>query len=170
MPLTPDHDPAEDSAEPRVDAAVSALRALILASQEFRQAVANRVGVGVTDTVALSYLATDGPLGARELAERMGIASSSVTTVIDRLEAAGLARREQQPSDRRAITVVLTQAGSETVAWTRRWMQDAVHDLGEERWEVAAQVLESLASSLRGQIDALAAPGVAAPEIPNRRR
>lgn len=175
MPLLPDPPTApvrteHAVGEPSVEDAVTALRALILASQEFRQAVANRVGIGVTDTVAMSYLATEGPLGARDLADRMGIATSSVTTVIDRLELAGMARREPLSHDRRAIAVVLTDLGAETLGWTRQWMRAAVTDLGPERLASATDMLRSLAGSLRAQIDTLSGPDSAAPETPARRR
>jgi DNA-binding MarR family transcriptional regulator len=43
--------------------------------------------------------------------KRLGIASASVTALLDRLELAGLTRRERHPSDRRSVLVVLTPAG-----------------------------------------------------------
>lgn len=46
-----------------------------------------------------------------ELADRLGIAPRSVTTVIDALEEAGLVRREIDPHNRRAIRLYLTEQG-----------------------------------------------------------
>jgi DNA-binding MarR family transcriptional regulator len=46
-----------------------------------------------------------------ELADHLGIAPRSVTTVIDALEEAGLVRREIDPRNRRAIRLHLTDRG-----------------------------------------------------------
>jgi DNA-binding MarR family transcriptional regulator len=46
-----------------------------------------------------------------ELADHLGIAPRSVTTVIDALEKAGLVRREIDPKNRRAIRLHLTDRG-----------------------------------------------------------
>lgn len=46
-----------------------------------------------------------------ELADRLGIAPRSVTTVVDALEEAGLTRREIDPDNRRAIRLHLTERG-----------------------------------------------------------
>lgn len=53
------------------------------------------------------------PTGRRvsEIAERMIARDPDVTRLVDRLVAGGLARREPDPADRRAIRVELTGAG-----------------------------------------------------------
>jgi DNA-binding MarR family transcriptional regulator len=56
--------------------------------------------------------------GARpvELASRLGMTTGSVTALIDRLAARGLATRESDPDDRRSLQGVATAAGEEVVA------------------------------------------------------
>lgn len=73
----------------------------------FHTTVANRIGINPSDEKALSVLQRLGPLSASEIAEQTGLAASSVTTLIDRLEAKGLVRRERDPQDRRRLTIVL---------------------------------------------------------------
>jgi DNA-binding MarR family transcriptional regulator len=51
------------------------------------------------------------PLRMTELADRLGIAPRSVTTVVDALEEAGLVRREIDAHNRRAIRLHLTEHG-----------------------------------------------------------
>lgn len=46
-----------------------------------------------------------------DLAEAVLISKSGLTSLVDRIEKAGLVRREVPPDDRRAIDVVLTDAG-----------------------------------------------------------
>ncbi len=52
------------------------------------------------------------PVRMNELASRILSSKSGLTRVIDRMEEAGLVRRERPESDRRAIEVVLTPAGA----------------------------------------------------------
>jgi len=87
------------------------LRAVIVATDEYRRAMASALGVGVHEAAALGELLHQGPIPPSALVKRLGIASASVTALLDRLELAGLTRRERHPSDRRSVLVVLTPAG-----------------------------------------------------------
>ncbi|MGQ9928127.1 MAG: MarR family winged helix-turn-helix transcriptional regulator [Chloroflexaceae bacterium] len=49
-----------------------------------------------------------------DLSERLLVDKSTITRIIDRLESAGLVRREADPDDRRVQRVVLTGQGQET--------------------------------------------------------
>lgn len=52
----------------------------------------------------------------RELAHRLGLATSTVTRLVDRLEAAGLAERRAERPDRRSVLVGLTSGGREALS------------------------------------------------------
>ena len=67
--------------------------------------------------VALSE-APEGRLRLRELASRVVLSRSGLTRLVDRLEAAGLLRREPVPTDRRGAYAVLTPAGEATLRRT----------------------------------------------------
>ncbi|WP_269858161.1 MarR family winged helix-turn-helix transcriptional regulator [Streptomyces sp. RPT161] len=67
----------------------------------------------------LSALARTGPRSAAELGPDAGLDRSGVTRRASRLEAAGLIRREPDPTDRRASLLVLTDRGEHTVAELR---------------------------------------------------
>jgi DNA-binding MarR family transcriptional regulator len=54
-----------------------------------------------------------------ELAAAEAVAQPSMTTLVARLEARGLARREPDPDDRRAVRVAITDAGAEQLAALR---------------------------------------------------
>jgi DNA-binding MarR family transcriptional regulator len=58
----------------------------------------------------------DGESGWRltDLSERLLVDKSTITRIVDRLESAGLVRREADPDDRRVQRVVLTGQGQET--------------------------------------------------------
>jgi len=63
---------------------------------------------------ALSVLvAQDQPLSLSELAEKLTCVRSNVTQLVDRLEADGLVKRTDDPSDRRGVRAQVTKLGRE---------------------------------------------------------
>lgn len=73
----------------------------------FHQAVAERLGLNITDHKCLDYiLREEGGATAGELAQATGLTSGAITGVIDRLERAGFAKRHPDPKDRRKVIVV----------------------------------------------------------------
>jgi DNA-binding MarR family transcriptional regulator len=63
------------------------------------------------DVMAQLYDAPDNGLRMQELEERSLFTRSGLTRLVDRIEAAGLVRREPVPGDRRGVRVVLTSEG-----------------------------------------------------------
>jgi DNA-binding MarR family transcriptional regulator len=47
----------------------------------------------------------------KQLASHLGVATGTLTVMIDRLESQALVRRKQNPNDRRSYEIVLTEAG-----------------------------------------------------------
>ncbi|WP_297612319.1 MarR family winged helix-turn-helix transcriptional regulator [Nocardia sp.] len=74
----------------------------------------------------LSGLARTGPCSAADLAPDVGLDRSGVTRRATRLEAAGLVRREPDPSDRRATLLALTGEGERTVETLRERLADHI--------------------------------------------
>lgn len=93
-----------------------AIREMLQANEEATHSLARRLGVGVTDAVALDHLLSNPTgLGPTELGRRLSIRSASATTLVDRLQATGHARRVPHPSDRRRQTVVATEQAYQEV-------------------------------------------------------
>jgi DNA-binding MarR family transcriptional regulator len=72
-------------------------------------------GLSASTLSALSRLESGGPLRVTELSYREGLTQPGMTTLIHRLEDAGLAIREPDPSDGRAVRVTITPLGIERV-------------------------------------------------------
>lgn len=72
-----------------------------------------REGFPITwlDVLAQLYDTDDGGLRMQELEERSLFTRSGATRLVDRMEAAGLVRREAVPGDRRGVRVVMTPEG-----------------------------------------------------------
>ena len=138
----------DETTDPLADG-VAAIRDLNLAATAFRHALAAHYNVGVTDTHAMSYLAAYGPLGQAELAQRLSMSTSAVTSLLDRLEAAGVVARHAHPSDRRRIEVAVTDAGMRAVTDTRRRAQQVVAGVDPAELTIANRVMRELAEGLR---------------------
>jgi len=82
-----------------------AIRASQNVSEAFDEHVAARLGINRTDLRALDILDQRGPMSAGELAEAMHLSSGAITTLVDRLERAGFARRRRDDADRRRVLV-----------------------------------------------------------------
>lgn len=80
-------------------------RRLSNATVMFHQAVADRLGMNLTDYKALGILVDTGPITAGRLAEITGLTTGAVTGIVDRLERAGHVRRERGAEDRRKVIV-----------------------------------------------------------------
>jgi DNA-binding MarR family transcriptional regulator len=69
------------------------------------------IALTIQEFRSLEFLASPEPRKVKELAEQLGLAVSSVTDVVDSLEAKGLARRRRDEIDRRIVRVELTEVG-----------------------------------------------------------
>ena len=80
-------------------------RQLATATILFHQAIADRLGMHLTDHKCGDILMGTGPITAGELAQRTGLTTGAITGVIDRLEKAGFVRRAKDPGDRRRVII-----------------------------------------------------------------
>jgi DNA-binding MarR family transcriptional regulator len=76
-------------------------------------------GLSASGLSALSRLDALGSLRITELAELEQLTQPGMTTLINRLETAGLATREADPADRRAVRVTITPTGVDRVIQNR---------------------------------------------------
>lgn len=74
----------------------------------FEEAAAARLGIGAGDLRCLNAIENAGGLTAGELSREVGVTSGAVTGSVDRLEAAGFARRVADPADRRRVRIEVT--------------------------------------------------------------
>ena len=87
------------------------LRLLQQSFDAFDEAAAGRLGLNRTDLRALDLvLAADGPRSAGDLTRALGLSPAATTTVIDRLERAGLVARVRDADNRRRVLVSATDA------------------------------------------------------------
>jgi DNA-binding MarR family transcriptional regulator len=98
------HEPARASA---IADLMRAGRETSRLSMVFRYAIAERLGVTVSDLECLDYLADAGSATAGQIAEQTNLTTGAVTSMLRRLQQAGYVTAERDPADRRRIIVTL---------------------------------------------------------------
>jgi DNA-binding MarR family transcriptional regulator len=73
----------------------------------FGQTVANVAGISGSDLECLDFLNLEGRVTAGRLAQVTGLTTGAITGVVDRLEKAGLVRRERDEADRRKVFIAI---------------------------------------------------------------
>ena len=87
---------------------------------------ANRVSPGmlVGTYKVLSFLASDGPLTASDIAERLMLDKGHLSRMIKDLDERGLITRQADPTDKRATLLSVSEAGRERFTAARRPTRD----------------------------------------------
>ncbi len=98
------------------------------------RAAAARTGMTVTDIEVIDNLDSAGPMTAGQLADLTGLTTGAITGMLNRLEEAGLVRRERDPMDGRRVIVHLERDRAEMReinsiydALAREWAEMASH-------------------------------------------
>jgi DNA-binding MarR family transcriptional regulator len=99
--------------DPRITAFGMLLEAHAAVISQVNRDLESSIGVPVSWFEVLLRLARtpDQRLRMAELAGQVGLSTSGLTRLVDRIEAAGYVRREACPSDRRGANAVLTDEG-----------------------------------------------------------
>jgi DNA-binding MarR family transcriptional regulator len=114
------------SRKQRIYELIDLLRRNQVLTQMLDESFCDHVGINGTDGRALDVIDQHGRITAGELARELRLSSGAVTTVIDRLERAGFARRVPDEQDRRRVLVEVTPIVRELAAEIYGTPEDAV--------------------------------------------
>ncbi len=140
----------------KADIAVSILRTAAAIDRHFAQIV-SRTGVTIQQYNVLRILRGAGTEGMPTLfiRDRMIHAAPGITRLLDKLERAGLARRERGSPDRRQVFCYITERGlavlEELDEEMRQADEIAVGNLTEEEQEQLLELLEGVRAGHRDQ-------------------
>lgn len=116
--------------------AAQALVPLLEAARAVEERLEKRLdGVGLSKgklKVLTKLVEAGDPLPLSALAERCRCVRSNVTQLVDRLEAEGLVRRVDDPTDRRSILAELTKEGKERQVSGERLLHLVEQEVGAE--------------------------------------
>jgi DNA-binding MarR family transcriptional regulator len=107
----------------------------------FGQTVANTVGISGSDLECLDFLNLEGRVTAGRLAEVTGLTTGAITGVVDRLEKAGLVRRERDASDRRKVFIAVVPENIAKVSRHYEHMHQSMLKLWENYSDAELQLL-----------------------------
>ena len=114
----------------------------------WEQDVVRDKGVTLQQMHTLEILGAHGPLRMKELAQKMGVTTGTLTVMVDRLERGGHVERRPHDQDRRSIIVALTASGRELFlehdALHHRLTADITAGLDEAELRVLEAVLRKM--------------------------
>src|ERR671930_2510330 len=95
------------------------------------QTAASLQTIGLTPALfaVLNYLSTREGAIQQQIGSAMGIDPSTMVSLVDQLERAGLANRQPHPRDRRARAVLLTARGRRTLTRARELAEEVEGDV-----------------------------------------
>jgi len=124
-------------AEPPVDrseTALVALRRILRATELNSRVLASRTGLTTSQLIVLQIVARHGKALPSTVARAVRLTQATVTSLVDKLERAGLVTRRRDTEDRRRIWVELTDAGRRVLEES----PDLLHDRFRERFVALA--------------------------------
>lgn len=127
-----------------VESVLAAARVLVAVSAQSVAATADTVTL--PQLRVLVMLASQASMNLNGVAARLGVHPSNATRAVDRLVAAGLLDRRDDPADRRNLLLELTHAGNVLV-----------QDVMQRRRDTIAEILEQMSPEQRRQFGAGAA-------------
>jgi MarR family 2-MHQ and catechol resistance regulon transcriptional repressor len=104
------------------------------------------LGMCLSDFAVLEALLHKGPLPVNVIGKKVLLTSGSMTAAVDRLERRGLVERQDDPNDRRARIVHLTEAGRKSI---RRLFAAHERDMERPVSRLTNGEIESLTGALR---------------------
>jgi DNA-binding MarR family transcriptional regulator len=97
---------------------------------------------------ALAYLVFDGEMTLGELSQKMFLACSTITDLLDRMEKSELVKRYKDEKDKRVYRVKVLDKGhamiEEVMAHRRQYIKDSLNVVTAEKKEEIAKVLSLL--------------------------
>lgn len=84
----------------------------------------------------------------RELADRLGITTGSLTVAVDRLERLGMVERKPHEHERRAWLIVLTKNGTKMYAQHNKFHEEFTREISQDSSNQEIESLTSLMSNI----------------------
>ncbi len=114
----------------------------------FHSAVAEKMGLSITEHKALDLLSRQGMITAGQLAEVTGLTTGAITGMVDRLEKAGFVRRIPDSNDRRKIRIEVITEKYEAMAWIFESLGQAMNELLQHYNEKELTVIHNFMTRL----------------------
>lgn len=119
----------------------------------FRNALAKKLGLNLTESVCLTILSIKGVSTPTELARYTNLTTGSTTTMLDRLEKRNFIRRKPKPDDRRGVIIEINENYARTaqklVAGIQKAHQELIASYSEEELTLIVDFLNRFTENMR---------------------
>lgn len=115
-------------------------------SMHERSHLAKAIGISMPQLGILMQIHFHGNCGISAISDRFDITSAAASQLVDKLVQSRLIQREEDPHDRRAKLLNMTEKGKELIQQSTerryRWMEDLALKLSDEEREQVNEALE----------------------------
>ena len=130
------------------DTILRKLRRITRAIDLHSRRLATQFGLTGPQLVCLRVLKDQGPLTPSKLAREVALSQGTITGIVDRLFRRGLVTRDRSPTDRRSVTVAITEKGLDMIKKAPSPLQESfaveLRRLPEENQLVIHTILEQI--------------------------
>jgi DNA-binding MarR family transcriptional regulator len=138
--------PEMKPASPAANEALRQFRLIFGAVRQHFQAVEKACGVSGAQIWAMAALRESPGMKVSQLAQALAIHASTASNLLDKIEKAGMVRRERSSEDQRVVRLYLTAAGEAALADAPRPLTGILtHALGKLPDEVLTRLNQDLA-------------------------
>lgn len=136
---------------------LGSIRRIVDAVDRNNKRVCKPLGLTPAQLICLRELNDAGELAIGALARRVGSSGTTLTGVIDRLEAKGLVQRRRSPLDRRSVRLTITEAGKAALGRLPDGKLDPFFESVESLSRADMDQLDLLLSQIAEQLEVPAA-------------
>ncbi len=144
-----------DNHTDRIQRAIYLIRKLMQSGAFYTKELNKKFNISAPQVACLLALYENGPVSLSFIAKQIMVKSSTLTGIIDRMEQKGLVTRTRNSTDRRVITIELTDAGQALAANAPPPIQlkivQGLKRIDEEEREQIVQSLKKLAEMIDAQ-------------------
>ncbi len=118
-----------------------------------RSHLAKNIGISMPQLGILMQLNFHGSCGISEISNRFDITNAGASQLVDKLVQSGLIQRAEDPQDRRAKLLTLTEKGTELIQQGTerryRWVEDLAEKLSAQEREQVQEALDIMTRTLK---------------------
>jgi DNA-binding MarR family transcriptional regulator len=107
-------------------------------------------GLSPTQMHTIEVIGHHKNLMMKELADRLGITTGTLTVAVDRLEKLGMVERKPHEHDRRAWLIALTEKGKAMYEQHHKYHEEFTREISED---LSSQEIDALSSMMRRVLD-----------------
>jgi DNA-binding MarR family transcriptional regulator len=110
-----DAPPTEAARAESLDTVLRSFQLLQMHTSHATSRVSSSLGIGASELRLLLYIASSGGITPKRAGDFLELTSGTITSLVDRMEAAGLVERVPNPDDRRSLILQLAPDGDAAV-------------------------------------------------------